>query len=70
MIHSRLPAVVTQNFESFLEETGIPHMDAYRTVGSSKGSYMVSDLNQTFIFHDIPLPPPSGVFVQNYARCV
>jgi len=45
-------------------------MDAYKAVGNSKGSYMVSDLDQTYIFHDVLLPPPSGVFVQNYVRYV
>ena len=58
MLQSHLPATVIQSFDSFLEETGIPRMDAYQTVGSSKGSYMVSDLKQTYIFHDVPLPPP------------
>lgn len=60
--------MVTQSFDTFLEETGIPRMDVYRAVGNSRGNYMVSDLKQTYVFHDVPLPPPSGVFVQNYAR--
>ena len=70
MLQSRLPTTVIQSFDSFLEETGIPRMDAYKTIGSSNGSYMVSNLNQTYIFHDVPLPPPSGIFTQNYARYV
>lgn len=70
MIHSRLPDQVLHSFNSFLEDTGIHRMDPYCEVGNSEGSYMVSDMDQTYIFHDVPLPPPSGIFVQNYARCV
>ena len=44
-------------------------MDAYCDVTSSKGTYMVSDKKQTFVFHEVPLPPPLGIFTQNYSRC-
>ena len=70
MIQSRLPPPVTESFSSFLEETGIPRMGVYQQVGAAEGNYMVSNLMETFIFHEVSLPPPSGIFVQNYARCV
>lgn len=70
MVQSRLPPEVTRSFDTFLEETGIPRMDVYKKVGASKGNYMVSDMRDTYVFHDVPLPPPSGVCVQNYARYV
>ena len=70
MIQTRFPPEVTESFDKFLEETGIPRMDVYKKVGASKGNYMVSDLKDTYVFHEVPLPPPSGVCVQNYARYV
>ena len=70
MIQSHLPPTVTESFDSFLEETEIPRMDVYKRVAESKGNYMISDSQDTYIFYEVQLPPPSGVFGQNYARYV
>lgn len=45
-------------------------MDTTGSHGSTQGTYTVKYGGDTFEFHGVDMPPPSGVFGTNYTRFV
>jgi hypothetical protein len=67
---SKLPDEVIQDFDQFLADTDIKHMDARGLLVDERGDnvYTAEIGDQVFEFHGANLAPPQGVFGKNYAR--
>jgi hypothetical protein len=70
MVRNQLPEEVTSDFEKWLEESGMVRMHTKGSQDSSVGAYTVKHGEDSFVFHGVNMPPPSGVFGTNYSRFV
>ena len=69
MVRNQLPQEVNGDFEKWLHENQMVRMDTMGSQDVTKGVYSVKCRDDTFEFNGVDLPPPSGMFGVNYARC-
>ena len=70
IIRNQLPEEVIGDFTSWLQGKQMVRMDTMGSQDTQQGDYTVKYGDDTFIFHGVDLPPPSGFFAANYARFV
>ena len=70
ILQNQLPTEVNSDFEAWLQKSQIVQMDTTGSHGSTQGTYTVKYGGDTFEFHGVDMPPPSGVFGTNYTRFV
>lgn len=66
-----LPDEVLQDYEEWIEENGLPRMDAQGAIHvdeDGRGEYYVEKGGKMFTFHGAKLAPPAGAAGVNYAR--
>ncbi|KAF8228512.1 hypothetical protein L208DRAFT_1291263 [Tricholoma matsutake] len=72
LICSRLPTEVIEDFERFITDAELVRMDADSLMAEAagKGVYTVNIGEDQFDFHKVELAPATGVFAENYSRCI
>ena len=70
ILRNQLPEEVIEDFDAWLQRTQMIRMDAIGSQDSVWGPYTVKCGDNPFIFHDVEMPPPSGVVGVNYTRSV
>ena len=70
ILRNQLPDEVIGDFEAWLKANKMLRMDTLGTQGKIKGIYTVEVGDDSFDFHDVNMPPPSGVYGVNYSRFV
>jgi hypothetical protein len=72
LICLRLPTEVIEDFEKFITDAKLVCMDADSLMAKAagKGVYTVNIGEDQFDFHKAELALPTGLFAENYSRCV
>ena len=70
ILQNQLPHEIIDNFESWLQENNMVRMDTTGAQDSEQGVYIVKYGEESYEFHGVNMPPPSGVFGTNYTRFV
>ena len=70
ILQNQLPGDVMTTFEEWLQEKQMVRMDTLGSQDVAKGMYTVGCGDETYEFHGVEMPPPSGVFRTNYTRFV
>jgi hypothetical protein len=70
ILRNQLPKEVIADLESWLEEKNMVRMDTKGAQDSAKGAYTVKSGGDSYVFHGVDMPPPSGYFGTNYSRSV
>ncbi|KAJ3980249.1 hypothetical protein F5890DRAFT_1477873 [Lentinula detonsa] len=68
MVQKVCPSVVIDNFKRFMEQTGLISMDPKEFSEQGGSGYTVNYKGSNITFKGVDMAPPSGVFMQNYAR--
>ena len=68
ILRQQFPKEINKNFEEWLKESEILRMDTKGLQDVTKGVYAVKYRGETYEFHGVDMPPPSGAFGANYAR--
>jgi len=70
ILQNQLPKEINSDFEAWLEVNNMLRMDTKGSQTTAQGEYTVKHGNDSFVFHGVDMPPPSGVFGINYSRYV
>ena len=65
-----MPEEINSDFDTWLKENNMVRMDTKGSQTTVQGEYTVKHGNDLFVFHEVDMPPPSGVFGTNYSRYV
>lgn len=68
ILRNQLPKEVNDDFETWLKDNEMVRMDTKGRQDSTQGEYTVKYGDDTFVFHGVDMPPPSGYFGTNYSR--
>jgi len=68
ILWNQLPGEINSDFESWLKDNKMLRMDTKGSQTTVQGVYTVKNGNDSFVFHGVDMPPPSGVFGTNYSR--
>lgn len=67
---NQYPEEIIKDFREWLETSNMVRMDTMGSQSSVSGAYTVKYGDDEFEFHQVEMPPPSGVFGANYTRYV
>jgi hypothetical protein len=70
ILRNQLPEDINKDFEGWLQEKQMVRMDTVGSQDVTRGMYTVRYGDETYEFHGVEMPPPSGVFGTNYTRFV
>jgi hypothetical protein len=70
ILRNQLPQDVNDSFEQWLKGKQMVRMDTMGSQDVTKGMYTVKWGNETYEYHGVEMPPPSGVFGTNYTQFV
>ena len=70
ILWNQLPEEINSDFDTWLKENNMVRMDTKGSQTTVQGEYTVKHGNDLFVFHEVDMPPPSGVFGTNYSRYV
>jgi len=70
ILRNQLPEEVNSDFDSWLQDNQMLRMDTKGSKTTVQGVYTVKCGDDSFAFHGVEMPPPSGVFGTNYSRYV
>ena len=70
ILRNQLPEDINKDFEEWLQGKQMVRMDTKGSQDVTQGMYTVRYSDETYKFHGVEMPPPSGVFGTNYTRFV